>query len=114
MKRISEYKDQLKNLYKNELLAIRVEYAASGDLDLAIYKIRTGESSVIELSGAYSLDSAYRELGEEIVKSYDLLKGMNISMQCYFDYHAYGRDLYLGGDYSIVKIKGNYFAVNNY
>ena len=106
---------ELKELMENEseetvklAQAINSDFGMN-DISEALEKAR----SAIELSSS-SEDRINYDLGHYMMEMTGDLNQLPDFAQRYFDFEAFGRDLILGGDYSIFKIDGTSYAVDNH
>ena len=110
--KISEAKQVLSELTKNQRSNIRIEFLNHGDLEGAINRVLTEDFNIVFLEG-WTEEMAIKSLGE--VLSEDLMElAEHSALVTYFDTEAFGRDLILGGDYTIIKYKNQYYGVSNH
>lgn len=111
--KLSEIKELVAGYNKYERLDLRLEVESGADLETALSRVNSGETQVYVLGKHWSDEAAMTEMGYQLAESLDIAQNDDIVSR-YFNYASFGHDLFLSGDYSLIKYKGEYFAVGTH
>jgi antirestriction protein len=115
---ISMFKEylELKDIFENEsedIIELTKQIKENEGLDDWAEALEKAESAY-DLGTQYSEKSAQEELSHLLMESTGELDQIPENLRNYFDHESFGRDLVLGGDYYLINIDSNYYAVSNY